>query len=169
MVTDADWASPHFSRKSVSSYVLFLSGTAIYMCTKLQQSLALSSCEPEYMASLAGCCDALFVQSLVQDLAGSAVRLTTVVQGGSSGRRREGAGRLRPIYLAYLWLQHQNDRGNLIEKSIATEVTAVLLGLIAFVKDNGEQVGKELIEGYLVKQRLRSVVPKHRLRVSCVR
>ena len=91
VVTDADWASSHFSRKSVSSYVLFLNGNAIYVSTKLQQSLALSSCESEYMASLAGCCDALFVKSLLEDLTGSAVRLihrTDNSGEGGSFRRR---------------------------------------------------------------------------------
>ena len=122
IVTDADWASAHFSRKSVSCYTLFLNGNCIFVNTKLQQSLALSSCESEYMASLAGCCDALFVKSLIEEVTGSEV--TVIPRTDNSGARaiiaKQGSGRLRHIDLAYLWLQREYQKNAILEKVVTT-------------------------------------------------
>lgn len=48
--TDADWASNLEDRKSTTGYVFIAQGGAISWCSKRQQTVALSSCEAEYIA-----------------------------------------------------------------------------------------------------------------------
>ena len=184
-ITDADWASSHFSRKSVSSYALYLNGNCIYVSTKLQQATSLSSCEAEYMSSRAGCCDGLFVKSLLEEITGASV--TLVHRTDNSAARaiigKQGAGRLRHIDLAFLWLQSVAERGQVIEKPIGTKYCPsdlgtknhgrkrqqLLLGLMGFVSlDSGRLAGDEQIQemivvngfkkGFPTKSALRAVI-----------
>ena len=166
-ITDADWASSHFSRKSVSSYSLYLNGNCVYVSTKLQQSLSLSSCEAEYMASLQGCCDGLFVKALLEEITGSPVKL--VHRTDNSAARaiigKQGSGRLRHVDLAYLWLQSVASKGLVIEKPIGTKYCPpdlgtknhsrkrqqLLLGLLGFVSlDSGLLAGQDQIHEMIV-------------------
>ncbi|CAE7029861.1 unnamed protein product [Symbiodinium sp. CCMP2592] len=173
IVTDADWASSHFSRKSVSCYSMYLNGNCVYVSTKLQQTLALSSCEAEYMASLAGCADALFVKALLEEVTDSEV--TIIHRTDNSGARaiisKQGCGRLRHIDLAYLWLQREYQLGRVIEKVITTKACPpdigtkahprrkqqFLLGLLGFVnKDTKELAGSDDVNAYLIQSGLKS-------------
>ena len=166
-ITDADWASSHFSRKSASSYSLYLNGNCVYVSTRLQQSLSLSSCEAEYMSSLAGCCDELFVKSLLEEVTGNSVKL--VPRTDNSAARaiisKQGSGRLRHIDLAFLWLQSAASRGLVIEKPIGTKYCPpdlgtknhgrkrqqLLLGLMGFVSlDSGLLAGQDQIHEMVV-------------------
>jgi len=47
--TDADWAADEETRRSVGAYIYVLYGGAISWCSKRQTTIALSSCEAEYM------------------------------------------------------------------------------------------------------------------------
>ncbi|EPZ36003.1 Reverse transcriptase, RNA-dependent DNA polymerase domain-containing protein [Rozella allomycis CSF55] len=47
---DADWAGDLDSRRSTSGYCFFLGDACINWCSKLQASVALSSCEAEYVS-----------------------------------------------------------------------------------------------------------------------
>ena len=166
-ITDADWASSHFSRKSVSSYSLYLNGNCVYVSTRLQQSLSLSSCEAEYMSSLQGCCDGLFVKALLEEITGSPVKL--VHRTDNSAARaiigKQGSGRLRHVDLAYLWLQLVASKGLVIEKPIGTKYCPpdlgtknhsrkrqqLLLGLLGFVSlDSGLLAGQDQIHEMIV-------------------
>ncbi len=49
--TDSDWASDKESQQSTSGYVFFLSNGPISWKFKLQPTIALSSCEAEYIAT----------------------------------------------------------------------------------------------------------------------
>jgi hypothetical protein len=46
---DADWASDHISRKSVTGYIIKLAGGAVSWVSRKQKTVALSSTEAEYM------------------------------------------------------------------------------------------------------------------------
>jgi hypothetical protein len=49
--TDVDWEGDLDERRSTSGYIFTLAGGAISWCSKLQQSVALSSMEAEYIAA----------------------------------------------------------------------------------------------------------------------
>ena len=46
---DADWASDHISRKSVTGYIIKLAGGAVSWVSRKQKTVALSSTEAEYI------------------------------------------------------------------------------------------------------------------------
>ena len=49
--TDSDWGGDTTHRKSVTSFVVKLAGGAVYYKSKFQTTIALSSCEAEFVAA----------------------------------------------------------------------------------------------------------------------
>ena len=66
--TDADWASDQESRRSLGAYVFLLYGGAVSWSSKRQQSIALSSCEAEYMAQTQAAKEAIWLTRLFSEL-----------------------------------------------------------------------------------------------------
>ena len=66
--TDADWASDSETRRSLGAYVFLLYGGAISWSSKRQQSIALSSCEAEYMAQTQAAKEAIWLTRLLSEL-----------------------------------------------------------------------------------------------------
>ncbi len=66
--TDADWASDVESRRSLGAYVFMLYGGPISWSSKRQQSIALSSCEAEYMAQTQAAKEAIWMARLLSEL-----------------------------------------------------------------------------------------------------
>ena len=68
--TDADWASSREDRKSTSGYCFMLnnSGPVISWKSKKQPTVALSSCESEYVALCAGMQEAVYLKRLMEEL-----------------------------------------------------------------------------------------------------
>jgi hypothetical protein len=65
---DSDYASDVDTRRSTSAYAFTLGGAAIAWSSKLQQTVATSTCEAEYMAAGAATREALWLRSLLHDL-----------------------------------------------------------------------------------------------------
>ena len=65
---DADYAGDIDSRRSTTGYVYKLGGTAISWASKLQQTVALSTTEAEYMAATQAAKEALWLKKLLKDL-----------------------------------------------------------------------------------------------------
>lgn len=65
---DADWASNVKDRKSYTGFVFMLSGSAISWESKKQKTVALSSCEAEYMALAEASKEAMYFRSLLFEL-----------------------------------------------------------------------------------------------------
>ena len=67
---DADWASTLDNRRSISGYCFMLSanGPAISWKSKKQKSVALSTCEAEYMALSATCQEVAYLCRLLKDI-----------------------------------------------------------------------------------------------------
>ena len=66
--TDADWASDQETRRSLGAYVFLLYGGAVSWSSKRQQSIALSSCEAEYMAQTQATKEAIWLTRLLSEL-----------------------------------------------------------------------------------------------------
>ena len=65
---DADYAGDIDSRRSTTGYFYTLGGTAISWASKLQQTVALSTTEAEYMAATQAAKEALWLKKLLKDL-----------------------------------------------------------------------------------------------------
>ena len=68
--SDSDWAGSRSDRKSTSGYVFTLNheGPAISWKSKKQDSVALSTCEAEYMAASAAAQEAIYLARVLNDL-----------------------------------------------------------------------------------------------------
>ena len=65
--TDSDWASCKQNRKSVSGSVVMMCGSPVCWHSKRQNTVALSSCEAEYMAITDATKEALYVYNLMSE------------------------------------------------------------------------------------------------------
>ena len=66
--SESDFAGDIGDRKSTSSHIFFLRGTAISWSSQKQNIVALSSCEAEYIAEMAAACEALWMNRLISEL-----------------------------------------------------------------------------------------------------
>ena len=65
---DADWGGDITTRRSTTGYVTLYRGSTISWNSKLQHTVALSSCEAEFMALKEAIKEQLFIQSLLNEL-----------------------------------------------------------------------------------------------------
>jgi hypothetical protein len=79
---DADWATDKNDRRSISSYVTTIGGTALtnYQ-SKKQQTVALSTCEAETMAGTLCAQDVLFTRNLLRELVGDQLLEPSYIYG----------------------------------------------------------------------------------------
>lgn len=65
---DAGWGSNFDDKKSTTGYLFYLNDTIISWSTKKQQTVALSSTEAEYMAETEAVKEAIWLNSLINEL-----------------------------------------------------------------------------------------------------
>jgi hypothetical protein len=66
--SDADWGGDYISRRSTTGYLFYFNNSLISWTSKLQHTVALSSCEAEYMALRDAVKEQLFIKSLISQL-----------------------------------------------------------------------------------------------------
>ena len=66
--TDSDWAGDKGTRKSTSGYLFKLGNGAVSWSSKRQPTVALSSCEAEYMAATQCVKEAIWLQGLLREI-----------------------------------------------------------------------------------------------------
>ena len=124
--SDSDWAGDRSSKKrrrhSVSSVMIFLNGCLIAAWSRSQKSIALSSCEAEFLASAGGAAEALQLKELWQFLTTREVMIKTITDSSScrAFTERLGVGRLKHIDTRYLWMQLEVKKKTLKMEGIPT-------------------------------------------------
>ena len=90
--TDSDWAGDHDTRRSTSGYVFNIGSGAISWSSKRQPTVALSTCEAEYIGQTQAVKEAIWLQGLLQQLAlpnddrnPNATPHTVVIYGDNQG------------------------------------------------------------------------------------
>ena len=68
--SDSDWAGCNVTRKSATSFMVFLCGNLIFSACRTQASIALSSCEAELLAGTAAVGDAIQMSNIFRFLVG---------------------------------------------------------------------------------------------------
>ena len=66
--TDANWGGDRDDRKSTIGYIFMYGATPISWSSKKQSIVALSSCEAEYVAAAMSACQAVWLDTLLQEL-----------------------------------------------------------------------------------------------------
>ncbi|KAL1582041.1 hypothetical protein WHR41_09299 [Cladosporium halotolerans] len=66
--SDADWGGDHATRRSTSGYIFMMGGGPISWCSKRQATVALSSCEAEYIALTQATKEAVWLRLLLTEL-----------------------------------------------------------------------------------------------------
>ena len=124
--TDSDWAGDKSSqvrrRRSVSSVCVFLNGYMVTSWSRSQKSIALSSCEAEFLASAGGVAEAIQVKDLWHFISRRAVMIKAITDSSScrAFTERLGVGRLKHIDIKYLWMQLEVKKETLKMEGIPT-------------------------------------------------
>ena len=98
--SDSNWAGCSVTRKSTTSFLVFLCGNLIFSACRTQASIALSSCEAELLAGTAAVGDAIQMSNILRFLVGeekleNSARVTLTLHTDSSSakaaRQRRGS------------------------------------------------------------------------------
>ena len=132
--SDSDWAGDksrgESRRHSVSSGMVFLNARLIQTWSRTQRSIALSSCEAEYLASAGAGAEGLYVGRLWTFLTkkDTSVVIVTHSSSGKAFAQRLGVGRLKHVDVKFLWMQKAIKDSLLEMKTVATLLNVADLG-----------------------------------------
>jgi len=80
--TDSDWAGDHDTRRSTSRYIFNLRSGAISWSSKRQATVALSTCEAEYIGQTQAAKEAIWLRRLLQEIEATKDSLSaTIIYG----------------------------------------------------------------------------------------
>lgn len=85
--TDADWAGDHETRRSTSGYIFTIGSAAISWSSKRQPTVALSTCEAEYIGQTQASKETVWLRSLLAELSNVGERSlpSTVIYSDNQG------------------------------------------------------------------------------------
>ena len=109
-------------RHSVSSAMIFLNGRPVTSWSRSQRSIALSSCESEYLSAVGGAAEGLYVGRLWRFLTQKEVAVSTITDSSScrAFSQRQGVGRLKHIDAMFLWVQQRLKEGAMTMEGVPT-------------------------------------------------
>ena len=115
-VTDADWGGNKADRRtSKTSAQIYLGGSLLSSFVRSQRSVALSSGESEFIATVAGAGEMLYVKECMEFVLKGYATIEATARTDSAASRgisqRIGCGRVRHLDCGLLWLQDAVKRG----------------------------------------------------------
>ena len=104
--TDSEWAGCRVTRRSASGLEVFLSEYLLYLASRFQKSVALSSGEAELGAQVAGVTEGLSLQKLCAEF-GLHMSLHNLCDSSAARgiMNRSGTGRMKHLEVKHLWVQ----------------------------------------------------------------
>ena len=120
--TDSNWAGCQETRKSVSCAHYWVNSILVYTQSKTQRSIALSSCEAEFLSAVSGCAEGLYLRRLVEKIVGLPTKLELRVDSSSARSllMKSGFQRTRHIAAGVLWIQDRVAGGELEVKPVSS-------------------------------------------------
>ena len=121
---DSDWGGNWKNRKSISGSTIFMAGAPVMYKTKMQQTVALSSTEAEFVAASETGKMILYIRSLLDEL-GIYVKKATPMYIDNAGARQmanaqKPTRRTRHLDIRYFALTEWTERDFIILKPIST-------------------------------------------------
>lgn len=111
---DADWANDVSTRRSTTGYVVVLAGAAVSWKSKLQQTVALSTSEAEYMSACAAAQEAIFQRQLLEDLGFPQCEATVIYEDNT------GAIALSENPVSHARSKHIDIKYHFVRQKVAT-------------------------------------------------
>eukprot|EP00435_Cladocopium_sp_Y103_P050408 s1657_g15.t1 len=110
--------------------MVFVNNRLVSSWSRTQKSIALSSCESEYLSAVGGGSEALYVSHLWTFLTRRTVEAKIVTDSSScrAFSQRQGVGRLKHVDTKFLWLQQKIKEGDLEMDGVATVLNISDLG-----------------------------------------
>ena len=110
--------------------MVFLNGRPVTSWSRSQKSIALSSCEAEYLAAVGGGAEGIQIGRLWNFLVRKETEVAVVTDSSScrAVAQRQGVGRLKHIETKYLWLQQCVKLGILTMTGVATLLNVADIG-----------------------------------------
>ncbi len=123
--SDSDWGSDVDTRRSTTGYVFTFNGGAISWNSKLQQTVALSSSEAEYMALAAAVQEATHLRQLMEDLGCSITNSAITIFEDNIGCIAMSSNpvfhkRTKHIAIKYHFIREKVESGEIDVKYIST-------------------------------------------------
>jgi hypothetical protein len=120
---DADYAGDIDKRKSTSGHVFFIIGTAISWASKLPPTIAMSTCEAEFVAAANAAKEALWLETLLGDFTRKVQPVNQYVDNQGALKlihHPHSHQRTKHIDIAYRFIQGRVERGEIICEYVET-------------------------------------------------
>jgi len=124
--TDSDWAGDVSTRKSTTGYVYLLGSAAVSWSSKRQPTVALSSCEAEYMAATQAAKEAIWLRRFLTELGYTRPDIDSVTincdnQGAITlTKNPEFHARTKHIDIQWHYVREQVEKGAVTLRFIGT-------------------------------------------------
>jgi len=123
--TDSDLAGDMDDRKSTSGMAFYINGSLVSWCSQKQKTVALSSCEAEFMAATAAACQALWLRSVLSELTGGEPGVVKLYVDNKSAialmKNPVFHGRSKHIDTKYHFIRECIDEGQIAVQFVCTE------------------------------------------------
>jgi hypothetical protein len=123
--TDSDWGGDTKHRKSVTGFVIKLAGGAIYYKSRFQKTIALSSCEAEFVAATDTAKAILYIRTILEEIGVNQMDATTlhIDNNGALNMANQGqpTRNTRHMELKYFSIQQWVERDLVYLKRISTD------------------------------------------------
>ena len=128
--SDSDWAGSAEGRRSVSCNHFWVNGILIACQSKTQKSIALSSCEAEFVSAVSAGAEGLYIRNLVHAMTDLEPNLELRLDNAAARTllNRLGVIRTRHIATGLLWIQQQVEKQTMKVKAISSQRNSSDLG-----------------------------------------
>ena len=124
---DADWAGCLDTRRSTTGYVVKLSGSPVSWSSRRQRTVAMSTCEAEYIAGYKAAQEIIWIQNMINDLRikGFEATPTSLLIDNNAAlkltRNPELHDRTKHIELKYHFLREMTLSGRINTRRVSTK------------------------------------------------
>ena len=124
---DADWAGCLDTRRSTTGYVVKLAGSPVSWSSRRQRTVAMSTCEAEYVAGYKATQEIIWIQNMINDLRIKALEATStplLIDNNAAlklTRNPELHDRTKHIELKYHFLREMTLSGRINTRKVGTK------------------------------------------------